>query len=177
MSKEKKSSLQVMDEFAKKMKSIRNSESFSFSDKESKNTNLKKIQNKISEIQNAQEEKILSQYKAFVNPVSKEIEEDENELLECFEEFLKINFRKNELNDEESVIFIKSSIPKKTHYTSGTDFIYLRAWFKYEKEKAEFVPTLVKNESGFFRLTFIPAENAQYSIQEKHILNLIESKL
>lgn len=179
---EKKSSLQVIDEFTEKIKRLKNSNNFSISENESKNSSIKNLKNKIDEIQIAEDQKILSQYNAFVKPVSKQIEDDENELLECFEFFLKLNFKKNELlnydfEDSNNLIYVNSSIPKKNHYTTGTDFIFLCAWFKYEMGKTEFVPRLVKNDSGFFRLTFINAENATFSIEERRILNFIERKV
>lgn len=175
---EKKSPLKIIDEFNEKINRIKKSENYSISNSTENSKNKNQIlKNKIQEISEKQNNEILKIYKSYVNPVSKEIENDEEEILELYEKYKILKNEKSEINNENQIsknyIFFESNISKKENYTLKNDFIILCAWFKYEKQILDYAPILIKNKNGFYRLTFIPENTKSYTIQEKQILKVV----
>lgn len=133
------------------------------------------IQKKIRSFESERREKIIRTYNEFKNPVTHDIEQDEENIIASYELFLKV-LEANESSGEKASLAslkIKSPITKKSDYTQKNKFLFLRIWFIEQKKDAEFIPQIVTDDKKDFLLEFIPKDEWKITAYEKEILQII----
>ena len=149
----------------------------------------KRLKESILESEEERRTAVLNAYRAFKFPSSKAVEEDENALSKAYEMF-KAVLDLNRGAEKETVEFrhIEMYAPfcDKEFYTSvagaGTGsgngkFIYLAAWFRFEKKITDYVPVMkCRNSGSSFYLDFEEAETHLFSPEEKEVLSIIEKE-
>ena len=66
-----------------------------------------------------------------------------------------------------------SSLCQKAEYTSGDDFVYLKAWLYFNQNIRDLVPIFSQDERGAFYLSFVPERLAKFTLREKEIFSII----
>lgn len=143
------------------------------------------LQERIKEREAVRYNNIVSYYKKFTTPDAS-IAEDQENLLKAYNLYKGLRTLNQQAGDQNS--FIKASeiispLTQKARYTSGGDFIYLTAWFLYEKQIEDFVPLLEKREDGregngtiSFLLDFVTPQKKPFSIHDREILGIIKKE-
>lgn len=146
------------------------------------------LQEKITEREALRRSNIISYYKKFTTP-DVTISEDEDNLMKAYALFKGLRALNQGTGDEHT--FIKgteliSPLAQKARYTSGGDFVYLAAWFLFEKGIEDFAPVLEEKKddsskgaaipSASFCLDFIPASKKAFSLHDREILGIIKNE-
>ena len=135
----------------------------------------KLLQEQIMQQEEERAESLKKQYQDFLNPQTKDLEEDEEALLNSYNLFCKINeiafeYENARLRSTELV----SPICKKSEYTQGQSFAFLRIWFLNTVKDCEYLPQLIQAENGNFYLDFISRELWTPDSLEKELLQYLE---
>ena len=135
----------------------------------------KLLQEQIMQQEEERAESLKKQYQDFLNPQTKDLEEDEEALLNSYNLFCKIN----EISSEYGKVRLRStelvsSICKKSEYTQGQSFAVLRIWFLNTVKDCEYLPQLIQAENGNFYLDFISRELWTPDSLEKELLQYLE---
>lgn len=158
-------------QFSKMTEAQKDNVSEAVAGKESRET---KLQNEIQRRDEERVEQLLKNYQDFLQPSTKDIEEDEEALLSCYKLFCKINEVSNDFeNTRLRSLELVSPLCKKDDYTLGESFAFLRIWFLNTVTDAEYVPEFVRAENGQFYLDFTARELWTPSTLEKEILQCL----
>lgn len=170
---------QVISSFSKKLSRFEEAEDKAFVKPVSKDADLQK---KINLSEEEKLERIKAQYEKYINPVSKEIEEDQESLLSALRIFkaarLAEETEASSKNDRQTSIHqidFKSPICQKQEYVYGKNLLYLTYWLQTVHGEKEWIPSIYKFISGERFLEFIPAESKHYDYEEIAILNVLKS--
>jgi len=130
------------------------------------------------------EEKITLKYKKIINPVSIEIENDLQSLLNAWELFTKIQELNENTQDPKTYIsdfVINSPLTRNPLYVSGVQtnqslsFACLQAWFLYEKGIEDYVPVINQSQK-VPKLEFIPSQSFNPDSNTRRIFSIIKQK-
>lgn len=170
---------EAISSFSKKLSRFEEAEDKAFVKPESKDSVLQK---KINLSQEEKLEKIKTEYEKYVNPVSKEIEEDEESVLSALRIFKAARLAeqteassKKEKQTAIHQIDFKSPLCQKQEYIYGKNLIYLTYWLQAVHGEKEWIPSIYNFISGERFLEFIPAETKHYDYEETAILNVLKS--
>ena len=135
----------------------------------------KLLQDQIMLQEEERAEALKKQYQDFLNPQTKDIEEDEESLLNCYNLFCRINeisaeYEKERLRSLELVC----PICKKSEYTQGQSFAFLRLWFLNTIKDCQYLPQIIQAENGQFYLDFISRELWTPDSLERELLQYLE---
>lgn len=169
-----KNILGVISEFSKKLSKFEESENSVRVSNVSDETKLK------NEILLSEEERktfILSEYKNYSEPVTKEIEDDEECLLKAYDFFKQIEEIKGK-SAEANIKIMDSRLfcPLCTNsdYTQTKNFIFLQIWFVHHNKDKSFVPVISSVAEKKYCIDFIKIEDWKLNSSEKEILQIIE---
>lgn len=170
--KEKKSLSSAVSQFSKQISRFNQSGGEDFVRRKNSDELL---QEKIDISENERMEKLKRNFLLYANPVTQDIEADEEALLSAFQlykQILEINKTYAEHRTYLLNIKIASPLCAKSEYTQKNKFSFLRLWFLRQTEHDGFVPVMEHDESRFY-LSFIPKDNYTLSTFEKEILQAI----
>ena len=170
----------ALSNFTKKLSRFEEAESAVFVKPESKD---KELQKKINLSEEEKIEKIRSEYEKYLNPVSKEIEEDEEALLSALRIFkaaklaegTEVSQKKNENLSSIHQLDFRSPLCQKQAYAYGSSLIYLSYWLFAVQGENEWTPSIYKSGSGERFLEFVPRETKTYNYEENAILNVLKT--
>ncbi|WP_027728684.1 hypothetical protein [Treponema sp. C6A8] len=169
----------ALSNFSKKLSRFEEAEDKEFIKPVSKDAPLQK---KINLTEEEKIARIKAQYEKYVNPVSKEVEEDEESVLSALRIFkaaklaeqTEISQKKEKPTSIHEINF-KSPICQKNDYVYGKNLIYLTYWLQTFHGEKEWIPSIYKFNSGERFLEFIPAETKHYDYEENAILNVLKT--
>ncbi|MCH5290745.1 MAG: hypothetical protein J1D88_03165 [Treponema sp.] len=100
------------------------------------------------------------------------IDSDKRELLAAYNLYKTIQDANVSLGTQYT--FIKNdsvvcSLTEKDLYTYGDNFVYLCCWLRYENHVTDFFPTIARDQSGDYRLRFVPAKQFRLDSKSKEI--------
>ena len=142
---------------------------------------LKPLQESVEEYETRRIDTIKKQFDDFMNPVTQEIEKDEENLIKAYELYCKLVEACESAGDSGTMLrdySLTSPLCKRVEYTSGNCFLYLRLWFLQVTPDAKFVPEISAVPGGAvpsYVLTFIDKEMWQPTIAEKEIMQVIQA--
>lgn len=134
-----------------------------------------KLQMRISDMETERRERFLQQYNSLKNPVSQQVEQDEENLIAAYNLFkgaVELNASSSSAETKIADLRISSPICSKNEYINGSGFSFLRIWFLKTNEGAEYVPLISQKDDKRF-LEFIPVDEYEFSRLEKEILQII----
>ena len=171
---EKQTISKAFDSFAKKLKSF---SSASESCRTESRSDLDSVQLKIEEREELLRKSVLRNYSSYVNPVSKSVEEDENNLVEAYTLYEKL-MELCENPEGEKTTYIKSAriespLRFRECYTKGKQLVYLAYWLKNEKKLCKYVPFFEKNADGSFYLDFCAENERSWSGEDKTVISIL----
>ena len=170
----------ALSNFSKKLSRFEQAENAEFVKPVSKDAQLQK---KINLTEEEKIEKIRLEYQKYVNPVSKEIEEDEEAVLSALRifkaaksaELAEVSQKKGEGLTAIHQMDFKSSLCQKQEYFYGKNLIYLTYWLQTVHNESDWIPSIYKNASGERFLEFVLAETKTYDYEENAILNILKT--
>lgn len=138
----------------------------------------KLLQEEINLRESEREEELRRRFSDFMEPRTQDIEEDENNLLQAYELFCKLNEVCETAAKENSTARLRSfeitsPLCKRDDYTLGDSMAFLRLWFLQKNPDATVVPEFTRAENGQFYLEFIDKELWKPSSLEKEITTRI----
>ena len=168
---EKRNLAQAVAAFSKKFSKLNDD------DKEEQQPPLSKeklLQDQINQRESEREEELRRRFSDFLEPRTQDIEEDEENLLQAYELFCKLNEVCETTAKEKSTARLRSfeitsPLCKRDDYTLGDNMAFLRLWFLQKNPDATVVPEFVRDENGQFFLNFIEKELWKPSSLEKEI--------
>ena len=169
--------IEAMEKFSKKIVSFKRAENKSFVMNESSE---KKLQETINLSEQERVSAIKKEYENFKNPLSREIETDENALLKAFEIFMSLTELKKNSDGEGASLRnfeIDCSICRKSEYTKPacSKFIFLQSWFYFEKKITEYIPVICLSDKGYCYIDFSDADSCRFNSREKEIWQTVAS--
>ena len=141
---------------------------------------LEPVQSSVEEYEAQRTQAIKKQFDDFMNPVTQEIEQDEENIIKAYNLYCKLEEACQTVGDSGTSLkdfSITSPLCKKTEYTSGDRFLYLRLWFLSVTPDAKYVPEITAVPGGAvpsYVLTFMDKDMWQPGLAEKEILQVIE---
>ncbi len=139
---------------------------------------LEPVQEKINDYEKERIEKIKKQFMDFFNPLTQDIEEDEENLVKAYKLYCQLVELNETVGDFETHIkdfSITSPLCKKTEYISGERFLYLRLWFLTTNPDSAYVPEITALAGGGFSMTFMEKDLWKPSITEREIQQIIST--
>ena len=135
----------------------------------------KRLQEKINLSDEEKIEKIRQEFEKYKNPVSKEIEEDEEALLAALKIFKAA--KNAEAGEKASVhqLDFKSPLCRKDEYRYANGTVYLSYWLEKIYGEKEWAPNIYKNASGEYFLEFVPLETRAFDYEKKALWKLLAS--
>lgn len=140
---------------------------------------LRPVQESVEEYEARRVETIKKQFDDYMNPVTQEIEQDEENLIKAYELYCKLVETCEAAGGNGTTLrdfSLTSPLCKRVEYTSGERFLYLRLWFLQVTPDARFVPQITAVSGGAvpsYVLTFIDKDMWQPALPEKEILQAI----
>ena len=140
---------------------------------------LRPVQDSVEEYEARRIDAIKKQFDDFMNPVTQEIEQDEENLIKAYELYCKLVEACEATGGNGTTLrdfSLTSPLCKRVEYTSGDRFLYLRLWFLQVTPDARFVPQITAVPGGAvpsYVLTFVDKDMWQPSLPEKEILQAI----
>lgn len=124
------------------------------------------------------EEVLRRRFSDFMEPRTQDIEQDEENLLQAYQLFCKLQDLCEAAKQEKSTASlhsfeITSPLCKRDDYTLGENMAFLRLWFLQTNPDATVVPEFIRDENGIFYLEFIDKELWTPNTLEKEITTLI----
>ena len=160
--------------FEKKLKSFKQAEPDSWRNEPVSKEKL--FKSRLSEKLKKEKHLIMQLYEGYKIPRTKDIEEDEKQLLDAYNLFKAVLKTAEENHAESSAkllsIRIESPLLSKSQYTEGIDFAYLKLWLYFEQKIDDYVPVIKK--SGRLYLSFEPFEEYTFSDAEKKLFFQIQ---
>ncbi|EID86036.1 hypothetical protein MSI_04680 [Treponema sp. JC4] len=170
---------EALSNFSKKLSRFEEAQDKEFVKPQSKDAALQK---KINLTEEEKIEKIKAQYGKYLNPVSREIEEDEEAVLSALRIFKAAkNAEQTEVSQKKEKqtsihqLDFKSPLCQKQEYLYGKNLLYLTYWLQTVHGEKEWIPSIYKFTSGERFLEFIPAETKHYDYEETSILNILKT--
>lgn len=141
---------------------------------------IKNLQEKIREEEKDRINYLKARFAEYLEPVTKEIEEDEENLIKAYNLFCQINEIMEKMPDHTThlkSLLIASPLCHKSEYTSelpSEDFSFLRLWFLVKNPSSNYVPEIVKqdNQAESYAIDFIDIEMWHQTSLEKEILQM-----
>ena len=167
-----KSMSSIISNFSKKFSQFNKTENREIIRKKSPE---KILQEKITASENERKLKLQKDFSAYLNPVTQDIESDEEFLLKAFELFRQISAVTEKYSDGKThLVDIKISSPicSKSEYTQKNKFSFLRLWFLQKNADADFVPVIICEDIKFY-LSFIKKDDYEFSVFEKEIMQAL----
>ena len=173
---DKRSMIQTLNEFSQKIQALSQGAEVSIYEKTSDSSRL---QAQINQHEEDRQKYLKSRLAEYFNPLTQDVEQDEENLMKAYQLFLKIQ----EINktDGDSATHLKSylltsPLCRKAEYTAehSENFSLLRFWFAVNNPETAFVPEIVEMENtpGTFALDFIDIDMWQQTSFEKEIINI-----
>lgn len=140
---------------------------------------LRPVQESVEEYEARRLDAIKKQFDDFMNPVTQEIEQDEENLIKAYELYCKLVEACDTTGDTGTRLrdySLLSPLCKKTEYTGGDRFLYLRLWFLKVTPDVKFVPEITAVPGGtvpVYVLTFIDKDMWHPGLAEKEILQAV----
>lgn len=170
---------EALSNFSKKLSRFEEAQDKEFVKPQSKDAALQK---KINLTEEEKIEKVKAQYEKYLNPVSREIEEDEEAVLSALRIFKAAkNAEQTEVSQKKEKqtsihqLDFKSPLCQKQEYLYGKNLLYLTYWLQTVHGEKEWIPSIYKFISGERFLEFIPAETKHYDYEETSILNILKT--
>ena len=170
---------EALSNFSKKLSRFEEAQDKEFVKPQSKDAALQK---KINLTEEEKIEKVKAQYEKYLNPVSREIEEDEEAVLSALRIFKAAkNAEQTEVSQKKEKqtsihqLDFKSPLCQKQEYLYGKNLLYLTYWLQTVHGEKEWIPSIYKFTSGERFLEFIPAETKHYDYEETSILNILKT--
>lgn len=172
---EKRNLAQSVAAFTKKFSKLNDE------DKELQQTPLSKdkiLQEEIKLREAEREESLRRRFSDFMEPRTQDIEQDEENLLQAYQLFYKLQDLCEAAKQEKSTarlhsLKIESPLCKRDDYTLGENMAFLRLWFLQTNPDANVVPEFIRDENGLFYLEFTDKELWTPNSLEKEITTLI----
>ena len=172
---EKRNLAQSVAAFTKKFSKLNDE------DKELQQTPLSKdkiLQEEIKLREAEREESLRRRFSDFMEPRTQDIEQDEENLLQAYQLFCKLQDLCEAAKQEKSTarlhsLIIESPLCKRDDYTLGENMAFLRLWFLQTNPDANVVPEFIRDENGLFYLEFTDKELWTPNSLEKEITTLI----
>lgn len=172
----KKNILGAISEFSKKLSKFEESEK---SERIESTSDSTKLQNEISLSEEERKLFLYNEYKNYDEPITREIEEDEENLLKAYELFKQIE-EINLKSSSENIRIVDNRIfcpiCNKTDYIQKNKFVYLKIWFILHKKDSDVVPEISSTLNKKYCLDFIKKEDWKPTSAEKEMLQIIEEK-
>ena len=160
--------------FEKKLKSFKQAEPDSWRNETVSKEKL--FKSRLSEKLKKEKQITLQMYEGYKIPRTKDIEEDEKQLLEAYNLFKTILKSVEENHAESSAkllsIRIESPLLSKRQYTDDIDFAFLKLWLYFEQNVDDYVPVIKKSRQQY--LSFEPFEEHVFSEKEKKLFSQIQ---
>ena len=166
-----KSITDAISDFSKRLSRFEKAESAVFVKKERGD---KILQTKINLSEEEKLEKIRAEYEKYINPVSKEIEEDEEAVLSALRIFKAAKLAEQGETSAIHEIDFKSPLCRKDEYIYDNKLVYLSFWLENVHGEKEWTPNIYKHISGERFLEFIPLENRTYDYEKNAVLKILE---
>ena len=124
------------------------------------------------------EEELRRRFSDFMEPRTQDIEQDEENLLQAYQLFCKLQDLCEAAKQEKSTarlhsFEITSPLCKRDDYTLGENMAFLRLWFLQANPDATVVPEFTRVENGNFYLTFTDRELWTPGSLEKEVLRIL----
>jgi len=164
----------ALNNFSQKLSRFQNDEAAEFVKPQSKDSAL---QSKINLNEEERISGILREFDKYVNPVSKEIEDDELSVLEALNLYKTVYDAASKLSERLVTVrklTFNSKICSKEEYISGGKRIYLICWLLFCKNE-NLVPKFCKDENRNRYMEFIPFENISLNYEENAIFGIIQA--
>ena len=138
----------------------------------------KLLQEEINLHESEREEELRRRFSDFMEPRTQDIEEDENNLLQAYELFCKLNEVCETAAKENSTARLRSfeitsPLCKRDDYTLGDSMAFLRLWFLQKNPDAEVVPFFLRDDDGYFYLDFADKKFWEPNSLEKELLRIL----
>ena len=160
--------------FEKKLKSFKQAEPDSWRNEPVPKEKL--FKSRLSEKLKKEKQITLQMYEGYKIPRTKDIEEDEKQLLDAYNLFKTILKSVEENHSESSAkllsIRIESPLLSKRQYTDDIDFAFLKLWLYFEQNIDDYVPVIKKSRQQY--LSFEPFEEHVFSDKEKKLFYQIQ---
>ena len=175
---EKASIIKSLNDISQKIKAMSKGAEFTFHAEPSQ---MKNLQSQINQQEKERLEYLRSRISDFFEPVTQDIENDEEDLLKAYKLFCQL-FELNKTAGDKTThlksFLLTSPICRKPEYTAAypsENFSLLRLWFIANNPQSSFVPELVEleNAPGTFALDFIDIDMWQYTSFEKEMINMV----
>lgn len=136
------------------------------------------LQNEINRREEERTEQLRRLFSDYLEPRTQDIEQDEENLLQAYELFCKLNEVCELAAKENSTarlqsIKISSPLCKRDDYTLGENMAFLRLWFLQKNPDATVIPEFTRDENGQFYLDFTDRELWTPNGLEKEIITLL----
>ena len=172
---EKRNLAQTVAAFSKKFSKLNDE------DKELQEAPVSKeklLQEEINRRESEREEELRRRFSDFIEPRTQDIEQDEENLLQAYQLFCKLQDLCEAAKQEKSTarlhsLKIESPLCKRDDYTLGENMAFLRLWFLQTNPDANVVPEFIRDENGLFYLEFTDKELWTHNSLEKEITTLI----
>ncbi|MCR5218386.1 hypothetical protein [Treponema sp.] len=163
--------IEAMEKFSRKMESFKKSDDKKNPLPESAD---QKLQKRINLTEEERLAAIKNEYENFKNPLSREIESDEEALLKAYELFTALNELKKSFEGQGASLKscqIDCSLCHKSEYTKPacSKFIFLQCWLYFEKNIRDYIPVIEENKNGSHDIAFADAEDFHFYSREKEI--------
>lgn len=133
-----------------------------------------KLQKQIDNFESDRKTRIERQYDSYKNPVSQQIEGDEENLIKAYNLFkgaLDLNSASGDERTHLESLRVASPLTQKSEYITGSAFCFLRLWFLEAHADATHVPVVAKHNENYF-IEFIPKDEYQFTSMEKEIMQI-----
>ncbi len=176
---DKKSMLQALNAFSRKMKTMSDGGQVTF---HSEPSAMKNLQLQIKQQEEERIEALQTRFSEYLEPVTQAIEKDEEDLLKAYELFTQLLALNKNAGDNTTHLKsyqLTSPLCRKPEYTAefpSENFSLLRLWFLAKNPEAAFAPEIVEqvNNPGSFLLDFIDIDMWQQTAFEKEVLALLK---
>ena len=176
---DKKSMLQALNDFSQKIKTMSNGGQVTLNPEPSA---MKNLQTQINQQEEDRLTSLQTRFSEYLDPVTQDIEKDEEDLLKAYELFVKLVELNKTAGDNSTHLKsfqLTSPLCRKTEYTAelpSESFSLLRLWFVARNPEAAFVPEIVQtaNSPDSFTLDFIDIDMWQQTSFEKEVISLLK---
>ena len=139
------------------------------------------LEERIEQKQKEFEHGVMSAYNRFCLSAASDdpensVRTDCQNLLAAYNLYKAVHEAEKQFSNEHTALkkdILVSSLCQKSEYTSGDDFVYLKAWLYFNQNIRDLVPFFVQNERGSFSLQFVPERLAKFTLREKEIFSII----
>ena len=175
---DRKSIIQTLSDFSKKIQAMSHGAEVTF---QKETSAMKSLQTYINQQEEERQRYLKSRFSEYLNPITQEIEADEENLMKAYRLSLKlqeINKTDGDSSTHLKSCLLTSPLCRKSEYIAACpseSFSLLRLWFLVNNPDAVFVPELVSLETAAasYALDFIDIDMWQQTSFEKEIINMV----